>query len=332
MNNISKFLDPFRLIFTALRNPRSGNLGVVVQQQMINKSLSVLIAIMTFLAGLTLFGVNIVKNVSNDWQKELNLEATIVITPDANFFDDKAKNKQNLEKTVNQVTGFLKQHPAIANIEIISAKQTENLLRPWLGDGLGLEQLPIPQLIAIRFDPKLPVDVEALSFDLSKQFKNVTLDNHQMWLSSLYKVSNRLIYFGYFILFLVLTVSVLSIVFVSLAVLAANNNVVEVLYFLGAESNQIASQFNLYFIKASIKGAFIGGFAAMLVSALAKASLLGAAKAVRSSTVDIFAYLNFNLSIYIEIFLLILLILLITLFTSHYTILNKIKQMDNLAN
>jgi cell division transport system permease protein len=66
-------------------------------------------------------------------------------------------------------------------------------------------------------------------------------------------------------LILMLTATVMSVVFATRGAMATNRPIVEVLHFTGAKSSFIASQFQRHFLLLGLEGGLIGGGLAMVL-------------------------------------------------------------------
>src|SRR5215210_3246845 len=117
-------------------------------------ALTVVVAIMSFLACLTLGAVTLVRDASRDWQSDILREITIQIRPtEATDPDAEAAKAAAMARLVR----------GVASAEVLSAEDSARLLEPWLGTGLDLEQLPIPRLIVVRLADPTAVDLNALA-------------------------------------------------------------------------------------------------------------------------------------------------------------------------
>jgi cell division transport system permease protein len=74
---------------------------------------------------------------------------------------------------------------------------------------------------------------------------------------------------GIAILLIVLAATVLTVSFATRGAMAANQNTIEVLHFIGATDGYIAEQFQRHFLTLGLKGGGIGGGAAVLIFVIA---------------------------------------------------------------
>jgi cell division transport system permease protein len=222
-------------------------------------ALSTVVAIMSFLACLTLGAVTLVRDASRDWQTDILREITIQVRPiegvDVNAEATKAATVARLVR-------------GVASAEVLSERDSARLLEPWLGTGLDLGELPIPRLIIVRLADPTAVDLGALANRLKAQVRGASLDDHRSWTSRLQAMANATVIVGVSILTLVFVATILSVVFATRGAMASNRDVVSVLHFVGAEDGFIAREFQRHFLLLGLRGGLAGAAAAAFLFAL----------------------------------------------------------------
>lgn len=229
---------------------------LVPENTVSGNALVVVVAIMSFLACLTLGAVTLVRDASRDWQADILREITIQVRPIAGV--DTAAEAAKAATVARLVRG-------VASAEVLSEADSSKLLEPWLGTGLDLGELPIPRLIVVRLGDPGAVDLTLLSNRLRAQVRGATLDDHRGWTNRLQTMANVIVIVGISILALVLTATVLSVVFATRGAMASNRDVVSVLHFVGAEDGFIAREFQRHFLLLGLRGGLIGATAAAVV-------------------------------------------------------------------
>jgi cell division transport system permease protein len=219
-------------------------------------ALTVVVAIMSFLACLTLGAVTLVRDASRDWQSDILREITVQVRPIDGL--DTAAEAAKAATVVRLVKG-------VASAEVLDDKENARLLEPWLGTGLDLSDLPIPRLIVVRLANPNAVDLTALSARLKAQVKGASLDDHRSWTARLQTMANATVIVGAGVLTLVFVATILSVVFATRGAMATNRDVVSVLHFVGAEDGYIAREFQRHFLLLGLKGGLAGAIAAALV-------------------------------------------------------------------
>lgn len=216
------------------------------------RALLALVAIMSFLACLSIAAVSIISQKANGWQRQIADEVTIQIRPIGN--DD-------IAAAVARSVEIAVQTPGVISAEPLSEDTSAALLEPWLGSDFDRSQLPIPRLVAVNVDDS--ADLDALARRLRESVPGASLDDHGLWLERLSTMANTVTLGGLFITGLVFAATALSVVFATRGAMAGNRDVIEVLHFVGAEDIYIANQFQRHFLVLGLRGAAIGGLAAV---------------------------------------------------------------------
>jgi cell division transport system permease protein len=224
------------------------------------RALLAVISIMTFLAALTVGAVVLVNASADDWQSAVAREVTIQIRPTTG---------RDAEQDVAAAAALAAATPGIRAAEPYSKEQAAALLEPWLGSGLSLEDLPVPRIIVVRLGDPAP-DLTAFGKMLSERIPGASLDDHRGWIGRMRTMANSAVGLGLAVLALVLTATMLSIMFATRGAMATNRPIVEVLHFVGARNAFIAGEFQRHFLVLGLKGGIIGGGAAILMFGLAQ--------------------------------------------------------------
>jgi len=122
------------------------------------RALVAVIAIMTFLAALTLGAVVLIRATATDWQSEVSREVTIQVRPVPG---------RDIEGDVKTAAAIAEKQPGVAGVRPYSKTETARLLEPWLGTGLTFDDLPVPRLIVVRIAPDGAPDFAQLAKDNS---------------------------------------------------------------------------------------------------------------------------------------------------------------------
>lgn len=237
---------------TALLRPAA---AIVPPQSVAGRALTLVVAIMSFLACLTVGGVSIVWDAANDWQNDLVREVTIQIKPAEGV---------DMLREIDKAIALAQEFSGIDTVRALSDEETRALLQPWLGDGLELESLPVPRLIQITVNDPRALDLDSLRAALEQQVTGASLDDHSIWTSRLAAMAGAVVVGGLAVMALVLASMVLSVVFATQAAMAGNKDVVSVLHFVGAEDSFIAREFQRHFLVLGLKGGISGGAIATL--------------------------------------------------------------------
>jgi cell division transport system permease protein len=236
--------------------PRS-EASIVPADSISVRALLAVVAIMTFLAALTLGAVVLVRSAAGDWQSAVAREITIQVRP-----------SDQIEAEVRNAVALASGTRGVSSARAYSKEESANLLEPWLGRGLALDELPVPRMIVVRIAPGETPDLESLRKQLAAQVPGASLDDHRGWIDSMRTMARRAVLAGLCILGLVLAATMLSVMFATRGAMSTNRQIIEVLHVVGAKEGFIAGEFQRHFLLLGLKGAAIGGGAAMVLFAL----------------------------------------------------------------
>ncbi len=283
-------------------------------------ALIVVIAIMAFLACLTLGAVTMVRATAAGWQSQISREITIQIKPVEGL---------DMETALMRAKDLALRFVGTKEGTIMDDAATARLLEPWLGTGLDLDELPVPRLVIITVDEQNPPDFAAMRALLSKEIPQAFLDDHRTWVDRLVSMARTTVMIGTGVLILVFTAMVLTVVFATRGVISGNRHIVEVLHFVGAESAFVAKEFQKHFLKISLKGSAAGS--AVAASLFALLSVWQAnARATPESDQATALFGNFSLGLagYLGIFATMIVIALLTTLTARLTVMRTIDEID----
>lgn len=227
---------------------------LVPEETVSGRSLMMVIAIMTFLAALAAGFALSLSDASTQWRSEVGREMTVQILP---------RSGRDIEADVRKATEISAHFPGVASAQAYSRADSEALLAPWLGAGLDLSQLPTPRLIALRRDADKTLDSAALRQQLDAALPNAALDDHGAWMRRLDTMALVVVGAAAGVFALVLAAQVLAVGFATRGAMAGARDIIETLHFVGAADKFIARQFQLHFLRLGLRGAAIGGGAAI---------------------------------------------------------------------
>jgi cell division transport system permease protein len=229
---------------------------IVPARNVAGRALVLVIAIMTFLSCLTFGAVTLVRDTASVWESQISREATIQIKPVEGLDMEAAL------ATAAEIAGSTQ---GVRGTRIVDREATARLLEPWLGSGLDIGALPVPRLVIVTIDETNPPDFTALRAALADRLPTATLDDHRTWVDRLVAMARTTVTIGIAVLVLMLSATVLAVVFATRGAMAGNGHIIEVLHFVGAEAGFIAREFRRHFLLTGMKGAAAGGAAAVLV-------------------------------------------------------------------
>lgn len=215
-------------------------------------------AIMSYLAALSLAGALLLNRATSAWTSDLAGSVTVQIKPDAAMATD-AQRAKALE--------ILNATPGVAAARALADAELKALLEPWLGHAAELTDLPVPILIDVTVNPDAAPDLAALGAKLGAAIPGAVLDDHRSWNERLLRFSDRLALVGLAVPGLILLAAVAIVVFATRAGLRSNHETVEVLHLVGARDGFIAREFERHFLGLGLRAGLYGAataFATML--------------------------------------------------------------------
>ena len=249
---------PWRNLFAGILPARfqPKTAQIVPSASIAGNALTVVIAIMSFLACLTAGAVYMVNQSADAWVKDISSEITIELDP---------VNAADIEKKITLVSLFLAKQAGITHVKPMTAEDSAKLLEPWLGHSEALSALPIPRLIAVEIDRSNPPDIKAISEALSQNFEGVTLDDHRQWRTEIRTLTRSAALGGIAVLVLVAAATVAVIVSATRSAMASNREIIEVLHFVGANERFISREFERHFVGLGVRAGIVGAVSAGLV-------------------------------------------------------------------
>jgi cell division transport system permease protein len=239
---------------------RSAETALVPAASIASRTLITVVAIMTFLASLATGGAVLVGQASMEWRSAVSREATIQVRP---------QSTRDIEADVDAITQAARSTPGISEVRPLSKRESELLLEPWLGEGVSLEEVPVPRMIVLKRDGDSAVDFARLRDKVAKISPGATLDDHRIWSERLAAMANVLVAIALFILVLIVTAMVLAVSFATHGAMAGNKEIIEVLHFVGASDRFISKQFQRRFLWLGFRGGLLGAALASVVFMLA---------------------------------------------------------------
>ena len=293
---------------------------VVPSQSVAGRALMLVVGIMCFLACLAVGALVLVNDAARDWQLDVSREVTIQIKP--------VDGKQ-IEPMLEQAMSLARATQGVQSVRLMSERDSEGLLEPWLGSNFDYSKLPVPRLVLIELADPTSVDLKGLAQSLKATLPNAELDDHSIWTKRLRTMAGTMVAASVVVLFLVLTAMVLSVIFATRAAMAGNRDVVQVLHFVGAADSFIAGEFQHHFLILGFKGGIGGGLGAVLAFLLTgwvtgEANGLAAADQAHA----LFGGFSVGLNGYLGVAGIVLLVAGLTAVTSRLTVRSYLNQLD----
>ena len=161
--------------------------------------------------------------------------------PVNNIDQEKARSETLAQE--QRAVEFLKNLPETEQVTALSDSQLQELLIPWLGDGIDILGLPTPRLIDVKIKKGAVVNYAKLAEKLAEVSPLASLDNHKLWLDKLIRFADGLKMLAMSILVLVVAITSGAIFYTTQTNLGLHKNIIEILHIMGAKDTYVAQQY-----------------------------------------------------------------------------------------
>jgi cell division transport system permease protein len=293
---------------------------LVPRNSISGRALIAVVGIMTFLASLTVGAVLLVNRSAENWRSDVSREITIQVRP---------APSRNIDQDVARAAALAKGIAGISAVRAMSKDESAQLLEPFLGSGLKLDELPVPRMIVVTLASGQAPNLAQLRHALAADVPSASLDDHRGWAGRMRAMANSVVAIGFVILALMLAATILSVSFATRGAMATNRPVIEVLHFIGARNGVIAGHFQRHFLVLGLQGGVVGGGAAIFLFVIAE--VLGrwfGGSAAGEQTSALFGTFSIGLFGYGAVVAVIVVIALVTAFTSRHTVNRTLEAID----
>ena len=223
-------------------------------------SLHFVVGVLCFLACLALIAGISADRAARGWARDLHAQATIQVRPRLGETGSEAAARA--AEALAGVRG-------VSEAAALERDKAEALLQPWLGKAV-LKDLPIPELVTVRLDPRHPASASDLSRALIAAGVDAEVDDHGPWLKDVERAAGIVRWIVLSLFALTAAAAAAAVAFATRAGLAAHRDVVEVLHLSGAHDAYVAGLFQLRFGRLAMVSGFWAAAAAAGATALIK--------------------------------------------------------------
>lgn len=226
--------------------------------------LILLVALMSFLGVLAMSASYGLSTMTRHWSEGLENKATIEIPAERS--SGGIRSGQEVEELQNKISAILDKNALIEEHTIMSEKDIRDLISPWLGQEMGLGEIPLPGLISVELEKGLkPTDISKLADDLKVINKDIVLDTHESWLGDLLKLTGALKFSAGFIALIIGLTTVTAIAGAIRSRMAIHSDDVQLLHLMGASDFYISRQFQRHALIITLQGSALGVLAGLMI-------------------------------------------------------------------
>lgn len=240
----------------ALRPAGADDLGL--RRALSDRLLPLLVAAMTFLAALALAGAFGAAALASHWQGGAAAVMTVQVPQPTGPAANGAGNR------VDTVLAALRREAGVASARLVPERELTELLRPWLGDGLGAMALDLPAVIDVRLAGAPPPN---LAEQLDAAAPGTLAERQEVWVRRLGALAHSLQVCAGLAVALVGFVAAAVVAVATRAGLASRRDAIEIVHGLGATRGYIANRFARRATMLATSGGALGAAAALPVLA-----------------------------------------------------------------
>lgn len=228
--------------------------------------LRVIVAVSVFLFAITLAGVLGINTMFENSRQQVVSNFTIQVLP--------LSHNEESRKDLLNVVSFMEKYPDIEQVTVLSDGELQALLKPWLGNNVDIELLPIPKLLDVKIRNAQNFDYKELEARLSEISAQASINDHNLWLSRLLKFITSLKMLAVTVLILVAGACISAIIYAAKTSLNVHREIIAILHTIGATDKYIAinyvKQITNISVFAGIFGTILAVPAIMVVGSMAK--------------------------------------------------------------
>ena len=228
--------------------------------------LVLLISLMSFLTILTLSGVFILNNITERWSSGLENKVTIEIPIETK--NGQILSQKTVKKETTKLEKNLKRNPVIKSVKVLSSNDIQELISPWIGENLTLDDLPLPGLIALELHKSDKDTLIQLKQNIAEISSFAYLETHHEWLAEIISFARTLKMLSIIISVIIVGTTVTAITAGMHTRMAIHKKEVDLLHAIGASDHYIARQFQRYAMILTLKGALTGTLAGGMITAI----------------------------------------------------------------
>ncbi len=224
--------------------------ALLVPQARLSGPIPWVIAIMIALVVIAAAGGLALNNLTGNARAELSGAVTIQIT-EAN----ETLRKQKAATAAEVLTA----QDIVASLRVVPEEELDEMLRPWLGDGAGSQDLPIPALIDVQLSSASgPEEIARLQAALDADVPGARVDAQSEWLQPVYSALSSLQYLALALIALLTFACAAAVWLAARSAFSNHRETVEIMHLLGGTDAQITRIFQRSVVRDAAFGGLVG--------------------------------------------------------------------------
>ncbi len=212
-----------------------------------------IMAAMMYLGALSLAAFFATHSALQSWHQDVR--GTVIIQVMVNAEND-------TEKRVKKIVETLTQTQFVTEFTVVEEEDSIKLLEPWFGGKELVGDLPIPKLIDVKYEGD-KAGLQPL-FDRINEIPDVLITDHQPWLEDLAVFARTVQAIAFWSFLVIMGVGGLTVILSTRAGLSINQDIISMLYLMGAEDEYISKQVEGYTLRHSLTGGVSGVLTAVM--------------------------------------------------------------------
>lgn len=218
--------------------------------------LVLLMVLMSFLGLLALAASFAMGTMTERWSTGLENNMTVEIPAEGP--DGQIMAAVAVKALAHEIAQALEGNAAVRRVHVLSDEEIHDLVKPWLGEDLVLDEVPLPGLVALELKNSKP----ALLEDIRTQIKDIApmarLDTHEKWLQDVLRFTGALQFAASLLTIVIGATAVIAVAGAVRSRLSEHKEEVELLHLMGATDNYISKQFQRHSFLLTLYGSLAG--------------------------------------------------------------------------
>ena len=140
----------------------------------------------------------------------------------------------------------------------MNINETQELLKPWIGDFINDKDIPLPRIISVETSDVIPVNTRALTNEIKNYSSLIKIETYETWMYEFKSMISAIQTLLGIIIILILSTTAITISYTTKSGLHINQKVIEIMHMVGATDTYITTQFSRQMMKLAIIGGSIG--------------------------------------------------------------------------
>jgi len=175
-------------------------------------------------------------------------------------------SRRKRDSQARDVAAALQSMAGVQSVRRLEAKEMSALLAPWLGgDGLDMDDLPVPALIDVTLSDAGKDRIQAIEAAVAAAAPDARVDRHARWLAPLAGLIGSLQWLSLTLVALMASATGASVVLAARAALNTHRSTIDVMHLMGATDVQVARLFQRRIALDALFGGAIGMVMAVIV-------------------------------------------------------------------